>query len=152
NPKNAARRKRTCTLGSRMAFGVTCPTCGKAFSVTDEIYERKVKGRVVTIKCKQCQAGIRVDATKPGDTKITAAAKGAAAEDKSTETKPAMPAVPQMQAAVQAKPPAPPPPAPVPRRQATLIGVASPVIAPPPAAQKPAPPLPPPPLPASPAP
>jgi hypothetical protein len=44
-----------------------CPACGKAFSVADEIYERKVQGRVVTIKCKQCQAGIRVDATNRND-------------------------------------------------------------------------------------
>ena len=52
--KNTATPWRTCTLESRMAFGVTCPTCGKAFSITDEIYQRKVSGRVVTIKCKQC--------------------------------------------------------------------------------------------------
>src|SRR5688572_27730385 len=96
-----------------MAFGVTCPTCGKAFSITDEIYERKVSGRVVTIKCKQCQAGIRVDATKPGDTKISAAAKEAPA-DKAIETKSVGPLPPQAVAPAMA---------PTPRvRQATLIG------------------------------
>ena len=60
-----------------MALAVTCPACGKAFSITDEIYQRKVSGRVVTIKCKQCQAGIRVDATNVDDVKIAPAAKGA---------------------------------------------------------------------------
>ncbi len=30
----------------------------------DEIYEKKAAGRVVTIKCKSCTQGIRVDGTK----------------------------------------------------------------------------------------
>ncbi|MEO7037533.1 MAG: GYF domain-containing protein [Polyangiaceae bacterium] len=47
-----------------MPFPITCAACQKAFSIADDVYERKVKGRVVTIKCKQCQAGIRVDGTK----------------------------------------------------------------------------------------
>jgi hypothetical protein len=49
-----------------MPFPITCTACGKMFSIADEIYERKVKGRVVTIKCKQCLAGIRVDDTHRG--------------------------------------------------------------------------------------
>ncbi|HVJ15583.1 MAG TPA: GYF domain-containing protein, partial [Polyangiaceae bacterium] len=105
-----------------MAFGVTCPTCGKAFSITDEIYQRKVSGKVVTIKCKQCQAGIRVDASKPGVTKISAAAKEAEA-DKAIETKSVGPLPPQAVAPAMAAPAAPAPVAPAPRmRQATLIG------------------------------
>ena len=47
----------------RMPFPITCTACQKTFSIADDVYERKVKGRVVTIKCKQCQAGIRVDGT-----------------------------------------------------------------------------------------
>ncbi|HKO53362.1 MAG TPA: hypothetical protein VJV79_36890, partial [Polyangiaceae bacterium] len=46
-----------------MPFPITCTACQKTFSIADDVYERKVKGRVVTIKCKQCQAGIRVDGT-----------------------------------------------------------------------------------------
>src|SRR6185369_10344391 len=46
-----------------MPFPITCTACLKTFSIADDVYERKVKGRVVTIKCKQCQAGIRVDGT-----------------------------------------------------------------------------------------
>ena len=49
---------------ARMPFPITCAACQKTFSIADDVYERKVKGRVVTIKCKQCQAGIRVDGTK----------------------------------------------------------------------------------------
>lgn len=47
-----------------MPFPITCTACGKTFSIADDVYERKVKGRVVTIKCKQCQTGIRVDGTQ----------------------------------------------------------------------------------------
>src|SRR6187402_3273347 len=46
-----------------MPFPITCTACQKTFSIADDVYERKVKGRVVTIKCKQCQSGIRVDGT-----------------------------------------------------------------------------------------
>src|SRR4051812_31708433 len=49
-----------------MPFPITCTACQKTFSIADDVYERKVKGRVVTIKCKQCQAGIRVDGTSGG--------------------------------------------------------------------------------------
>lgn len=47
-----------------MPFPITCTACRKTFSIADDVYERKVQGRVVTIKCKQCQAGIRVDGTQ----------------------------------------------------------------------------------------
>ncbi len=53
-----------------MAFQITCPACGKAFQLATEIYEKKVSGKVVSIKCKQCQRGIRVDATVPGQLKV----------------------------------------------------------------------------------
>ncbi len=47
-----------------MSFPITCTACNKTFTVSDEIYEKKVSGRVVTIKCKACGQGIRVDGTK----------------------------------------------------------------------------------------
>jgi Meckel syndrome type 1 protein len=47
-----------------MPFPITCTACQKTFSIADDVYERKVKGRVVTIKCKQCQTGIRVDGSR----------------------------------------------------------------------------------------
>ncbi|HXK17247.1 MAG TPA: GYF domain-containing protein, partial [Polyangiaceae bacterium] len=49
-----------------MSFPITCTACHKTFTISDEIYEKKVAGRVVTIKCKSCSAGIRVDGTKGG--------------------------------------------------------------------------------------
>src|SRR3954466_1653160 len=58
-----------------MSFPITCTACHKTFTISDEIYEKKVAGRVVTIKCKSCAQGIRVDGTKGG----TAATPGPAA-------------------------------------------------------------------------
>ena len=57
-----------------MSFPITCTACHKTFTISDEIYEKKVAGRVVTIKCKSCAQGIRVDGTKGG----TSAAPGPA--------------------------------------------------------------------------
>src|SRR5690606_2467974 len=57
-----------------MPFPVSCPACGKSFSIADEAYEQKIKGRVVSVKCKQCQALIRVDGTRPPPTAPSAAA------------------------------------------------------------------------------
>ena len=53
-----------------MPFSVTCPSCGKSFQLAQEIYERKVAGKIVSIKCKQCQSGIRIDATESGTLKV----------------------------------------------------------------------------------
>jgi hypothetical protein len=47
-----------------MSFPITCTACHKTFTISDEIYEKKVAGRVVTIKCKSCNQGIRIDGTK----------------------------------------------------------------------------------------
>ncbi len=46
-----------------MSFEVRCDTCDARFALGDDLYERKVKGRLVTIKCKKCGAGISVDGT-----------------------------------------------------------------------------------------
>src|SRR5688572_7483099 len=50
-----------------MPFPVSCPACGKSFSIADDAYEQKIKGRVVSVKCKRCQALIRVDGTREPD-------------------------------------------------------------------------------------
>jgi hypothetical protein len=51
-----------------MPFPVSCPACGKSFSIADDAYAQKIKGRVVSVKCKQCQTLIRVDGTRPLET------------------------------------------------------------------------------------
>jgi GYF domain 2 len=108
----------------RMPFPITCTACQKTFSIADDVYERKVKGRVVTIKCKQCQAGIRVDGTK--DTPVFSAADAPAMLS-------AVPAVadvapPRAEPGVPPEAPAPPP----------VVVAAAPVATP--AAELPAPP------------
>jgi hypothetical protein len=44
-----------------MPFAVTCTKCGSRFALTDELYDRKVKGRIVTVRCKSCKSDISVD-------------------------------------------------------------------------------------------
>jgi hypothetical protein len=48
-----------------MAFQIRCDSCSKTFAIPDEVYERRVVGKIVTIKCKNCQTGIRIDGKKP---------------------------------------------------------------------------------------
>ena len=113
-----------------MAFPVTCPACGKAFQLAAEIYERKVAGKVVSIKCKQCQAGIRVDATEPGTLKVVGATPAGGGDlsvgPKPPEApKPGVPAAPKAAAPdAGAKPAAGA--APMRMRQPTLIGMMNP--------------------------
>ena len=63
-----------------MSFPITCTACHKTFTISDEIYEKKVAGRVVTIKCKSCAQGIRVDGTKGGAAAAPSPAAPSAAE------------------------------------------------------------------------
>ena len=46
-----------------MAFEVHCGKCSARFTLPDDLYDRKVKGRVVTVRCKRCGADISVDGT-----------------------------------------------------------------------------------------
>lgn len=48
-----------------MPFPISCAACGKSFSIPDDVYDRRVAGKVVSIKCKACRAPIRVDGTQP---------------------------------------------------------------------------------------
>lgn len=48
-----------------MGFDFLCESCGKRLTVPPGLYEKKVRGRVVTIACKTCNAPIRIDATEP---------------------------------------------------------------------------------------
>ena len=48
-----------------MAVTVTCEACGRLFAIPDELYEKKVRGRVAGIACRGCGNRIRVDGTVP---------------------------------------------------------------------------------------
>src|SRR4026208_284471 len=50
----------------RMSFEVSCPACRLRFTMPADLYERKVKGRVTSIRCVECGAEIAVDGTVRG--------------------------------------------------------------------------------------
>ena len=48
-----------------MPITVSCPACGSRFSLSDDLYRRRVAGSLVKVKCRTCSAEIAVDATEP---------------------------------------------------------------------------------------
>jgi serine/threonine-protein kinase len=48
-----------------MAVTVTCEACGRLFAIPDDLYEKRVRGRVAGIACRGCGNRIRVDGTVP---------------------------------------------------------------------------------------
>jgi hypothetical protein len=72
-----------------MSFPITCTACHKTFTISDEIYDKKVAGRVVTIKCKSCNQGIRIDGTKGGEPGAVAATAPAGAASSAPSVPPA---------------------------------------------------------------
>ena len=49
-----------------MSFPISCDSCGASFRLPESLYEKRVKGRVATIRCKRCAAKINVDGTEFG--------------------------------------------------------------------------------------
>ncbi|HKO46894.1 MAG TPA: hypothetical protein VJV79_04185 [Polyangiaceae bacterium] len=47
-----------------MPITVSCPACSSRFSLSDDLYRRRVAGSLVKVKCRHCQAEIAVDATE----------------------------------------------------------------------------------------
>ena len=48
-----------------MSVSITCKSCGSRLNVSDGLYDKKIRGRVVTIGCKKCGTDIVVDGTHP---------------------------------------------------------------------------------------
>jgi serine/threonine-protein kinase len=48
-----------------MPVTVTCEACGRLFAIPDELYEKRVRGRIAGIACRGCGNRIRVDGTVP---------------------------------------------------------------------------------------
>jgi predicted Zn finger-like uncharacterized protein len=46
-----------------MAFAVNCKSCQARFLLNDDLLRRKVAGKIVTVRCRQCHATIEVDAS-----------------------------------------------------------------------------------------
>src|SRR6478752_3162853 len=47
-----------------MPITVSCPACSSRFSLSDDLYRRRVAGSLVKVKCRHCSAEIAVDATE----------------------------------------------------------------------------------------
>lgn len=91
-----------------MAFAVVCKSCQARFLLNDDLLRRRVAGKVVTVRCRQCHAAIEVDASD--------------VDPRSFRSEPLNPApVPLKQMAPR---PAPAPPRP--QKQSTLMGIGSP--------------------------
>lgn len=101
-----------------MAFAVICKSCQARFLLNDDLLRRKVAGRVVTVRCRQCHAPIEVDASAVDPERVAA-----------TASKPDLPGPPPpspltpVKATLNYKP-APSPPRPA--KSATLIGIGGP--------------------------
>src|SRR5258707_11083442 len=53
-----------------MAFAVACKGRQAPFLLNDDLLRRKVAGRVVTVRCRQCHATIEVDASEVDPTAL----------------------------------------------------------------------------------
>src|SRR6478609_8257708 len=96
-----------------MSFAVVCKNCQSRFLLNDDLLRRRVAGRVVTVRCRQCHATIEVDASQVD------AAQASQAEPEAT-TAPAAAVAPRTMTLKAA--PAPPRPA----KSSTLMGIGSP--------------------------
>ncbi len=67
-----------------MPHTVNCGACHASFAIPDDIWDRRVRGRVATLKCRSCKAEIRVDGSK--DSKAPAPAPAPAATMSATAT------------------------------------------------------------------
>ncbi len=48
-----------------MGHHFTCQACGRRLTVPEALYANKIRGRVVTVKCKGCGAPVGIDGTIP---------------------------------------------------------------------------------------
>lgn len=91
-----------------MAFAVICNSCQARFLLNDDLLRRKVAGRVVTVRCRQCHATIEVDASEVGT---------------APQPEPMAPKPATTQLMFKAPRPAPSPPRP---DKSTLMGIGAP--------------------------
>ena len=53
----------SCGMLNPIVVMIACESCGGSLRISEELFDRRVRGRVVTVKCRQCNADIRVDGT-----------------------------------------------------------------------------------------
>src|SRR3954471_848077 len=101
-----------------MAFAVVCKSCQARFLLNDDLLRRKVAGRVVTVRCRQCHATIEVDAS---------AVVPQSAPENAAPVRPPPPAPEQPAPKPMTLKAAPAPPRPA--RSSTLMGIGTPGLA-----------------------
>jgi predicted Zn finger-like uncharacterized protein len=103
-----------------MAFAVVCKSCQARFLLNDDLLRRRVAGKVVTVRCRQCHAAIEVDASDV-DPKSLPPHK---VEPPSQELDAPEPVKPVTPVKTMTFKPAPAPPRPV--KSQTLMGIGGP--------------------------
>jgi predicted Zn finger-like uncharacterized protein len=104
-----------------MAFAVICKSCQARFLLNDDLLRRKVAGKVVTVRCRQCHATIEVDASDVDPRKL-AEVERASAPIAAPPPPPAPPVTEPLKAKGMRLAPSPPrPPA-----KSTLMGIGAP--------------------------
>jgi predicted Zn finger-like uncharacterized protein len=107
-----------------MAFAVICKSCQARFLLNDDLLRRKVAGKVVTVRCRQCHATIEVDASDVDPKKVQEAEKALVSPTATPTPSPKPAPVAPTAAAVKAPRPAPAPPRPP--AKSTLMGIGAP--------------------------
>jgi predicted Zn finger-like uncharacterized protein len=95
-----------------MAFAVVCKSCQARFLLNDDLLRRKVAGKVVTVRCRQCHATIEVDASEVDPKSLP----------ENAEPIPPQPPPPAPKPMTLKATPSPPRPA----RSSTLMGIGTP--------------------------
>jgi predicted Zn finger-like uncharacterized protein len=104
-----------------MAFAVICKSCQARFLLNDDLLRRKVAGKVVTVRCRQCHATIEVDASDVDPRKLSEAERGSA-----PLAAPPPPPAPPAPEPLKAKGLRPAPAPPRPAAKSTLMGIGAP--------------------------
>ncbi len=104
----------------RMAFAVICKSCQARFLLNDDLLRRKVAGKVVTVRCRQCHATIEVDASDVDPKKLSELERGSA--PMAAPPPPAPPTPEPLKAKGARLAPAPPRP----QAKSTLMGIGVP--------------------------
>jgi predicted Zn finger-like uncharacterized protein len=104
-----------------MAFAVICKSCQARFLLNDDLLRRKVAGKVVTVRCRQCHATIEVDASDVDPKKLSDVERASA-----PIAAPPPPPAPSAPEPVKAKGLRPAPAPPRPAAKSTLMGIGAP--------------------------
>lgn len=104
-----------------MAFAVICKSCQARFLLNDDLLRRKVAGKVVTVRCRQCHATIEVDASDVDPKKLADVERSSA-----PIAAPPPPPAPPTHEPLKPKGLRPTPAPPRPAAKSTLMGIGAP--------------------------